>query len=67
MTRRSIGPATFYCRAWLGRILIHVGLKVLPPGRGRQELTQLLWTWRMKVDATLAAHRSIGPAPGRER
>jgi hypothetical protein len=30
-------------------------LRVLPPGRCRQELSALLWTWNMKVSATLAA------------
>ncbi len=42
----------------LARILIHTGLKVMPPGRGRSELTALLWTWNMKVSATVAAHRA---------
>jgi hypothetical protein len=42
----------------VGCALMDVGLRVLPPGRCRQELTAMLWTWHMKVSATLAAHRS---------
>lgn len=39
----------------LGRGLMALGLRVLPCGRCRQELTQLLWTWNMRVHATIAA------------
>jgi len=34
-----------YLRFAAGRALIHAGLKVLPPGRCRQELSAALWTW----------------------
>ena len=40
----------------LGRHLIHLGIKVLPAGRVRQELTEILWAWNVKVRATLAAN-----------
>lgn len=44
-------------RFYLGRWLIHLGLKTLPPGPCRAELSALLWTWGMKVSATCAANK----------
>lgn len=41
-------------RFWLGRELIHLGLRVWPEGRVKREVTQLLDTWRLQVQATLA-------------
>lgn len=40
----------------IARAMIHGGLQVMPPGRVRQELTQLLWAWRLKVDGVVAGH-----------
>jgi hypothetical protein len=37
---------------WLVHFAIHF---IMPPGRARQELTAALWTWNMRVQATLAA------------
>lgn len=45
-------------RHHLARWMIHVGLKIMLPGRSRQELTEMLWVWNMKVHATVAAHRA---------
>lgn len=45
-------------RYWIGRAMVHAGLRFMPPGRVREELSELLWTWRMKVDATVAATRA---------
>lgn len=41
----------------IGRWLVHFGIWIMPPGRARQELTALLWTWNMKVTGIVAARR----------
>jgi hypothetical protein len=38
----------------LGRALIHTGLRAFPPGRARDELTVVLWSWGNAVRAELA-------------
>lgn len=38
-------------------LLMKLGLKMMPPGRPRAELTAMMWTWNMKVQATLAVHQ----------
>jgi hypothetical protein len=54
----------------LGRFLMHMGLNVLPQGRARAEISEMLWEWRAHVEATLATHRALPqlpsecPAPG---
>lgn len=42
-------------RFHIGRALMHLGLRVLPPGRCRQELTELMWVWNVRVMSALAA------------
>lgn len=51
---QSLRMARFY----IGRWLIHAGLKALPPGRCRAELSNMMWAWGMKVTATAVANRS---------
>ena len=53
---------TIYWRFRLARWLINTGLLVMPKGRCLTELTEMLWTWRRKVDATVAARRAAGAA-----
>lgn len=40
-----------YCRFVLGRWLIHLGLKVLPYGRVKNELSYLITKWGVGVYA----------------
>lgn len=42
-------------RFWLGRALIHAGIGVMPQGRVRRELEEILWAWSDKVEAILDA------------
>ena len=49
----------YQIRYRLARLLIHVGLKVMPPGRARRELNAVLWTWGMQITASVAAARAI--------
>ena len=42
----------------LGRGLLHLGLKTLPPGVVRTELSNLLWAWGIKVSATVIARNT---------
>jgi hypothetical protein len=42
-------PQFQMARFYLGRWLLHLGLRTLPPGACRTELTQLLWSWGMHV------------------
>lgn len=44
-------------RFWLGRQLMHLGLKALPPGRARDELYAINGAWGRHVIATLQAYR----------
>ena len=48
----------------LARSLIHAGLRVMPAGRARSEINAMLWTWNMKVRATLAANEAVQRSPG---
>jgi hypothetical protein len=34
-----------YFRFWLGRLLVHAGLRVMPPGMVKAELYELFWDW----------------------
>jgi hypothetical protein len=43
-------------RYWLGRTLIHAGLRAFPPGRVRTEVTELLNEWGRQVGRELARH-----------
>lgn len=47
-----------YARYTLGRWMVHGGIWIMPPGRARKELVALLWTWNMRVSATVAAHNA---------
>lgn len=62
MTKTTKTPAFRMTRFRLGRWLMHMGLKTLPPGICRTELSNLLWAWGMKVSATVVANRSAGNA-----
>lgn len=44
-------------RFWLGRVLIHVGLRVMPPGRVRRELHGMLALWGARVRLEVEAGR----------
>jgi hypothetical protein len=46
--------------------MMAASLRILPPGRCRQELSALLWTWNMQVQMTLAAHGERGIGHGHE-
>jgi hypothetical protein len=47
-----------HCRFALGRHCVHLGLRIMPPGRVRSELLQLMDTWCTKVNRTIKeAHR----------
>jgi hypothetical protein len=35
------------------RWLIHLGLFVWPPGRGKAEVLDLMWKWRSHVETTI--------------
>lgn len=41
----------------IGRWLIHAGIRAMPHGRCRSELSNALWAWGMKVNATVVACR----------
>lgn len=49
-----------YARFWLGRHLIHIGLRVMPQGPVRAELYNLLdqWGTRMLAAITKARERT---------
>lgn len=51
----------YHIRYRLARAMIHLALKIWPPGRGRDEVTEFLWVWRSKVTAEVAARNSITP------
>ena len=42
---------------WLARHLIHLGLRIMPPGRARREITDLLTTWGRDAMFEIAASR----------
>ena len=44
-----------FIRFWLGRTLIHAGLHVMPQGRVKAELYNLIDQWATQVQAALAA------------
>jgi hypothetical protein len=41
-------------RFWLGRHLVHAGIKAFPEGRCKIELMAVLGVWGRQVEATLA-------------
>ena len=43
------------CRFSVGRFLIHLGIKTLPPGRVRNEIVEALFCWSEEVRAALRA------------
>jgi hypothetical protein len=43
----------------LGRFLMHLGLRVLPHGRIRAELSAMMWAWGMKVQVTTTAKKLV--------
>lgn len=42
---------------WPSYIAFRLGLWLMPEGRAKSELTALLWTWNLEIQATVAAHR----------
>jgi hypothetical protein len=50
--------STTYWRYLIARALIHAGLRILPPGRVRQELSTMLWTWGMRITTEVVAARA---------
>ena len=38
-----------YMRYAIARWVIHLGLKIMPPGRARNELTDMMWIWHFNV------------------
>jgi hypothetical protein len=42
----------------VGRWLVHLGIAIMPDGRPRRELRQLLIAWGIKVKAIVAAHKA---------
>ncbi len=48
----------------IGRALIHAGLRVMPHGRPRRELTEMMTAWGVKVRAIVAADLAMkAPLP----
>jgi hypothetical protein len=45
-------------RFTIGRWLMHLGLIVMPPGRGRRELHRMLMDWSLQVRAEIVRHGS---------
>ena len=39
----------------IGRWLVHCGLRVMPPGAARAELTDIFWQWRTHVTVQVRA------------
>lgn len=52
------------CRFTLGRWLVHAGIKTMPKGRVRAELTDLLNAWGRKVRTELAQSRIASKGGG---
>lgn len=50
----------YQVRYRIARAFVHLGLHMMPPGRAKNEIMLLLWTWRAGVDATLAAVTQAG-------
>ena len=46
----------------VARTLIHAGLRAMPEGRARRELTDLLWEWGRYVADTVARHKETHDA-----
>jgi len=42
-------------RYTVGRWLVHCGLRVMPPGASRAELTDIFWQWRRHVTVQVRA------------
>lgn len=47
-------------RFWLGRHLIHAGLRAMPPGVARDQITGVLDTWGRHVRETIARDAQSG-------
>lgn len=58
--RLAIAAMVWTFRHNVARLMIHGGLRVMPPGRVRRELTELLWTWSLGVYTEVAVkHRPV--------
>ena len=55
---RAMSENVRFIRFWLSRVLIHAGLRVLPQGRMKSELYNLIYQWAIQVQAALAAKRT---------
>lgn len=58
MLRAALAYKIRIWRFAIGRQLMHLGLGMMPKSDARSELTALLWTWNMRVTATVAAQRA---------
>lgn len=43
----------YQIRYRVARWMIHAGLFIWPPGRGKAELMDMLWAWRHDIETTL--------------
>lgn len=43
----------------IARTLIHAGLRIMPHGRARRELTAVIWEWGNKVRAEVLTARVL--------
>ncbi len=43
----------YQIRYRIARWMIHAGLMIWPPGRGKSEVLDLLWMWRADVEAAI--------------
>lgn len=50
-----------YLRFWLARVMIHAGLHVMPKGRAKAKLTEILWRWGDNVRAFVERSRHDQP------
>lgn len=46
----------------IGRLVVHAGLRIMPPSRARSELFTLIDLWSTHVRLTIERARKEGPA-----
>lgn len=54
-------------RFWLGRHLMHIGLRAMPPGRVRQEITYALGEWARSRHNEMVGRDAIAQAESRRK
>lgn len=50
----------YQVRYRIARAMIHAGLRVWPPGRGKSEVVNLLWSWRADMETQIRRTPSTG-------